>query len=95
MQVEASSSAIIALTHSINNSLKMINSYGESLSSQLKTLGNTFRDEGYLIIQEHIYKTQTKVNEAVPELDIVMKRLIEYANRIKKSEGRIKTTSKL
>lgn len=82
---EASASAIIELTRGINNSIKQINSLGETLSSQLKTLGSTFQDEGYGTIQSYIAKTQNKITDAVPDLKTVMKKLIEYAELIKQS----------
>jgi len=88
-KVEASAKAIIALTRSINKNIKQINTLGETLSSQLKTLGTTFQDEGFDIIQSYIAKTQKKVEEAVPDLKTVMDRLIEYAEHIRKSRENI------
>ena len=61
--VEASASAIIELTRDINNCIKKINNLGETLSSQLKTLGVSFQDEGYGAIQNYISKTQNKVDD--------------------------------
>jgi hypothetical protein len=87
--VEASAGAIIDLTRNINNSIKQIHNLNDGLSSQLKTLGSTFQDEGYRTIQGYISKTQTKVNDAVPDLKIVMERLVEYAELIKKSRSTI------
>ena len=87
--IDASAGAIIELTRNINTSIKRINGLGENLSSQLKTLGSTFQDEGYGTIQGYIAKTQTKVNEAVPDLKLVMERLLEYAELIKQSRSSI------
>jgi uncharacterized protein YukE len=87
--IEASAKAIIDLTRDINNDIKKINMLGNELSSQLKTLGSTFRDEGYITIQSYIAKTQQKVNDAVPDLKTVMEKLIEYAELIKESRGSV------
>ena len=87
--IDASATAIIDLTRSINNSIKQINSLGETLSSQLKTLGSTFQDEGYGTIQGYISKTQNKVNDTVPDLKMVMERLVEYAELIKQSRANV------
>jgi hypothetical protein len=83
--IEASANTIIDLTRGINNSVKQINNLNDTLSSQLKTLGSTFQDEGYATIQGYIVKTQGKVDEAVPDLDRVMNNLLEYAQLINES----------
>ena len=88
--VEASSGAIIELTRDINNCIKNINNLCGTLSSQLKELERTFRDEGYQTIQRYISRTQKKVDDAVPDLKTVMERLIQYAELIKKSEAVLK-----
>lgn len=87
--IEASATAIIELTRDINNSIKQINDLGNILSTQLNTLGSTFQDEGYGTIQGYIAKTQRKVNESVPDLKIVMERLVEYAELIRQSRGSV------
>lgn len=87
--VEASASAIIDLTRNINNCVRRINTLGDTLSSQLMTLGSTFQDEGYGTIQGYIARTQNKVTEAVPDLKLVMERLLEYAELIKQSRTSI------
>ena len=87
--IEASATAIIDLTRDINNSIKQINNLGNILSTQLNTLGSTFQDEGYGTIQGYIAKTQRKVNEAVPDLKIVMERLVEYAELIRQSRENV------
>ena len=83
--VDVSASAIIELTRNINNSVKEINNLGNDIASDLKRLGTTFQDQGFVTIQGYISKTQKKVGEAVPDLKIVMKRLIEYAELVKSS----------
>jgi uncharacterized protein YukE len=83
--IEASADAIIDLTRDINNSVKQINNLSETLSRQLRTLGSTFQDEGYTTIQGYISKTQKKVEQAVPDLDSVMNKLLEYAQLINES----------
>ena len=87
--VEASASAIIELTRDINNCIKKINNLGETLSSQLKTLGVSFQDEGYGAIQNYISKTQNKEEDAVPDMKVVMERLLEYAKLIQESRKSI------
>lgn len=87
--IEASATAIIVLTHDIHNSIKQINNLGNILSAQLSTLGLTFQDEGYGTIQGYIAKTERKVDEAVPDLKIVMERLVEYAELIRQSREKV------
>jgi hypothetical protein len=84
--IEASADAIIDLTWGINNSVKQINNLSDTLLSQLINLGSTFRDEGYFTIQGDISRTQIRVNEAIPDLDTVMRKLVEYAQLIKESD---------
>lgn len=88
-QIEASSRAIIELTKGINECIKKISSLNNELSSQLKTLGNTFQDEGYAVIQSYVSGSQAKVNEAVPDLKVVMEKLVEYAHLLRESEKSI------
>lgn len=88
-QIEASSRSIIELTKGISECIKKISSLNNDLSTQLKTLGNTFQDEGYAVIQGYVTSSQTKVNEAVPDLKIVMEKLVEYARLLQESEKSI------
>lgn len=88
-QIEASSKSIIELTKGISNCIKKISSLNNDLSTQLKTLGNTFQDEGYVVIQGYVSNSQAKINEAVPDLKVVMEKLIEYAHLLQESEKSI------
>lgn len=88
-QIEASSRTIIELTKGINECIKKISSLNNDLSNQLKTLGNTFQDEGYAVIQGYVSNSQVKVNEAVPDLKVVMEKLVEYARLLQESEKSI------
>lgn len=88
-QIEASSKTIIELTKEINGCLKKISALNTDLSTHLKTLGNTFQDEGYAVIQGYVTSSQAKVNEAVPDLKTVMEKLIEYARLLQESEKSI------
>lgn len=89
-QIKASSKSIIELIKGINDCIKKISSENEELSKQLKTLGNTFQDEGYAVIQCYVSIAQKKMNDAVPDLDIVTKKLFDYAKLLKESEKIIK-----
>jgi len=86
-QVQASSGAIIDLTRDINNGIKEINNLGNDLGSHLKRLGTTFQDQGYLTIQSYISKTQKTVQDAIPDLKIILSKLAEYADLLIKSES--------
>ena len=88
-QIKASSRSIIELTKGINECIKRISSLNNNLFTQLKVLGNTFQDEGYAVIQGYVTSSQTKVNEAVPDLKVVMEKLVEYARLLQESEKRI------
>lgn len=88
-QIEASSRSIIELTKGISECIKKISSLNNDLSTHLKTLGNTFQDEGYAVIQGYVTSAQTKVNEAVPDLKVVMEKLVEYARLLQESEKSI------
>ena len=88
-QIEASSRSIIELTKGISECLKKISSLNNNLSTQLKTLGNTFQDEGFAVIQGYVTSSQDKVNEAVPDLKVVMEKLVEYARLLQESEKSI------
>ena len=88
-QIEASSRSIIELTKGISECIKKISSLNNDLSTQFKTLGNTFQDEGYAVIQGYVTSSQTKVNEAVPDLRVIMEKLVEYARLLKESEKSI------
>jgi uncharacterized protein YukE len=85
--IEASPQAIIDLTGAIYNDIKKIDALGGELSSQLKTLGSTFRDEGYITIQSYVTKTQQKVHDAIPDLKMVMGKLNDYAELLIKARG--------
>lgn len=87
--IETSAAELIQLTRNINNSIKLIKNLGETLSSQLGTLGVTFQDEGYATVQGYIAKTQSKVSETVPDLKIVMEKLLEYAELVQQSRASI------
>ena len=88
-QIEASSKSVIELAREISDCLKKITSLNQELSNQLKSLGSTFQDEGYAVIQRYVTSSQEKLGRAVPDLKIVMETLIEYARLLKESEKNI------
>ncbi len=88
-QINASSKAIIDLYNDIKTCILKINTLNEDLSAQLKALGNTFQDDGYSVIQCYVSSSQKKVDEALPDLRVVMMNLVEYARLLKESENRI------
>lgn len=84
--IAASSKDILELTKSIGENIKKINSLNEDLSQKLDRLGETFQDEGYNIIQGYVANSQNKINDAIPDIRIIMEKLIEYAQLLKESE---------
>lgn len=88
-QIAASSNSILELTKEINNCLKKILKLNSDLSSQLAKLGNTFQDEGYYVIHGYVTGAQNRVRETAPDLKIVMEKLLEYADLLRKSENNI------
>lgn len=85
-QIEASSRSIIELAKGISECLKKISSLNNDLSAHFKTLGSTFQDEGYAVIKGYVTSSQAKMNEAIPDLTIVMNKLVEYARLLHESE---------
>lgn len=88
-QIEANPKVIIDLTKEIKSCLTKINNLNSELSTQLKSLGSTFQDEGYQVIQGYVSNSQAKFNEALPDMKIVMEKLIEYAQLLIESKKAI------
>lgn len=88
-QINASARSILELTKNIGLCVKKISLLNNDLSTQLKTLGNTFQDDGYTVIQSYVTTAQARVEEELPDLKVVMEKLIEYARLLKASEDSI------
>ena len=88
-QINASARSILELTKNIGLCVKKISLLNNDLSTQLKTLGNTFQDDGYTVIQGYVTTAQARVEEELPDLKVVMEKLIEYARLLKASEDSI------
>jgi uncharacterized protein YukE len=94
MSVSAAIQALLDLATNINDNVKQSNTLTETLDSQLKTLGSSFQDEGFTIIQNHIATTRKKIEEAQPALRDIIKKLHENAILLKKSENFIRERSR-
>jgi chemotaxis regulatin CheY-phosphate phosphatase CheZ len=90
MLIDTSYNGIRQLVGDINRDLKDMNAHNETLNGQLNTLGNTFQDDGIEIIRGHVVDTRRKINEAVPDFEIVLHKLLEYAALVEESERAIK-----
>jgi hypothetical protein len=88
-QVAASPEAMLKLAGNIGENIKKIVLYNSELSRKLDSLGDTFHDEGFDIIREHIRLTRNKMQESLPEFRVFLGRLVEIANAYKKSEQAI------
>jgi ABC-type transporter Mla subunit MlaD len=89
--VNASPEAVIELTKDINQCLKSLNALNEELTRNLRSLGTSFQDEGFLIIQNYIERTKQMVDQSVPDLGRVMNSLVEMARLL--TEARKQTSS--
>ena len=77
----------IQLVDGIKNNLRHITEYNGTLEQQLRALGTSFIDDDILIIQNHIAATKRQIETAVPEFEIVLKKMLEYAQETKLAES--------
>lgn len=89
-QINSSSKTILELIKNINNCMKEIRSLNTEMNNQLKKLGNSFQDEGYILVQSYINYSNQKYLEAAPDFKTVMEKLFEYATLLEESEKNIK-----
>jgi hypothetical protein len=87
MPVAASWKDILILVDKLEGNLKKVSLYNGTLAVQLKIAEKSFKDEGIEIIQNHISKTKSQIEDAVPEFRAVLKNLTEYARLLKLAEG--------
>jgi hypothetical protein len=85
--IKASSQVIIDLGRNIYANIRNVFNSSINLNNQLKTLGHTFQDEGFIRIQNYIKATEKQILGVEPELRMVETKLIEYAELIIKSGG--------
>ena len=91
MSVTVSWKDMIQLVDSLRSNLKQITEHNSTLEQQLRTLGSSFQDEGIVIIQNHITTTRRQIDNAVPDFEVVLKKMLEYAHEIKLAETAIET----
>ena len=86
MAVAASWRDMIQLVDGIRGNLRSITDYNSDLESQLRVLGNTFRDDDIGVIQNHVATTKSQIETTIPEFEVVLKKMLEYAQEIKLAE---------
>jgi len=89
MPVASSWKDIDILYNSTKNNIRTIAEHNTTLEQQLNSLGTSFKDEGINIIQDHINKTKKQIEDTVPEFEIVLKKIFEYARLLESSESAI------
>ncbi|MDR1164423.1 MAG: hypothetical protein LBO66_00865 [Deltaproteobacteria bacterium] len=86
LNVEVDPRAVSGLIGALNKCLKDINYLTNDLAERVSALGDTFQDEGYVIIRQYIAKTLKTVDDAVPDLRKVMSNLHEWHNILTRAQ---------
>jgi len=87
MAVAVSWRDMVQLVDGIRNNLRHITEYNTALEQQLRTLGASFLDDDVVIIQNHVTTTKRQIENAVPEFEVVLKKMLEYAQEAKLAES--------
>ena len=87
MSVTVSWKDMIQLVDSIRGNLRQITDDNDSIEQQLRVLGSSFRDEDIGIIQNHVTTTKRQIESTIPEFEVVLKKMLEYAQEIKLAES--------
>ena len=90
LPIESSWKDILILVDSMRQNMKNVELGSSSLEARLKSLESSFRDEGIEIIKNHIKKTNEQYSSAVPEFDLVLRKMTEYAILLKQAEDKIR-----
>jgi hypothetical protein len=80
---------MVQLVDSIRSNLRHITEYNSTLEEQLRVLGTSFLDEDIAIIQNHVTTTKRQIENAVPEFEVVLRKMLEYAQETKLAEAAI------
>jgi hypothetical protein len=84
--VAASWNEILVLVRDIKEDMKSIENDNAELDSLLRTLGASFRSEGFNIIKDHIASTKKQIDDAAPAFNHTLKSMTAYAIRLKQFE---------
>ena len=87
MAVTVSWRDMIQLVDSVKGNLRHITENNAALEQQLRALGASFLDDDVVIIQNHVTTTKRQIENAVPEFEIVLKKMLEYAQEAKLAES--------
>jgi hypothetical protein len=89
MAVTVSWRDMVQLVDGIKTNLRQVTEYNSTLEQQLKALGTSFRDEDIVIIENHVTTTKRQIENTVPEFEVVLKKMLEYAQEAKQAESAI------
>ena len=87
MSVAVSWRDMIQLVDGIRNDLRQVTDFNGTLEQQLRALGTSFKDDDIAIIQNHVTTTKRQIEDAVPEFEVVLKKMLEYAQETKMAES--------
>lgn len=87
MVVESSPKAILELAKDIVQGMKTIQSLNNGMESQLKSLGTTFRDEGFGEVTLYVAKSKSGIENAMPDLQTTITKLTEYAEQLRLAQS--------
>lgn len=89
IQVDVSEKALLELADSILSTLQDMNRFNNDLSSDLKSLGSTFKDEGYKTVVKYVDKAESIIADNAPHAADLANRLIAYAKLVHQSRESI------
>lgn len=76
---------VLDLVKGISSTLKEISENNSDMKQKLRTLGVTFQDEGFDKVCGMVANAETKLNEACPDLNMVIGGLTAYAEKLLRS----------
>ena len=75
---ETLSNLVVEITKSIRN----IATLNDTFLQDLKKLGNTFRDDGFDVVERCVKTAEKEIKDAIPDVEKVCKALREYARAL-------------
>ena len=87
--VETSPAAIAKLAEDLAKGIRTIEDLNSDLENQLNKLGTSFQDEGFENVRKYVGGTKRAVENAMPDLQTVISKLLEYADEVNNSRNLI------
>lgn len=79
--------AVVELACNIGKGLKSVLVESEALDSKLKHLGISMQDEGFENVCCFVEISKSGIAAAMPDLEVLMNKLVEYADLLRQSHG--------